>query len=84
MTRSGSWSCASASAQRSVPLRHSGEVMMTPTPKPVHSIGDPLIVGDDEHAADTPATRRAASTLRWIRGFAAPLAPFSSTSGFPG
>ena len=33
---------------------------------------------------ETPRTRRAASTLRWISGLATPLAPFSSTSGFPG
>src|SRR5438876_803849 len=32
MTRSGSCSDARASAQRSVPLRHPGEVMITPTP----------------------------------------------------
>ncbi len=33
---------------------------------------------------ETPGTRRAASTLRWISGLAVPPAPFSPTSGFPG
>ena len=50
ITRSGSWSSVSASAQRSVPLRHSGEVMITPALTPGRRHGDPLIVGGDEYS----------------------------------
>ncbi len=33
---------------------------------------------------ETPFTRRAASTLRWISGFATPVAPVSGAKGLPG
>ena len=67
ITRSGSWSCASASAQRSVPLRHSGDVMMTPT----FAGAQPSAIRSSSvttNTPETPRTRRAASTLRWISG----------------
>ena len=56
---------------------------MTPTPKPVQAsaIRSSSVT---TNTPETPRTRRAASTLRWISGLAAPPDPFSSTSGFPG
>ena len=73
----------SASAQRSVPLRHSGEVMITAAPKP--SAGSAMRSSSVTTWTDRRSgTRRAASMLRWISGLASPPAPLSSTSGLPG
>jgi len=76
-------SARAVSAQRSVPLAQSGEVITTSAPKPSASARmRASSVATTTRA--TPGTAMAASQLRRIRVLAAPPAPRSATNGLPG